>query len=346
MKTFFEEIDVWGKRLYSLGLAIGASGNISMRQDNSMHITATKTSLGFLKERDIVTVDLDTGNYQGTVLPSTELAIHRAIYNQTNNHVVIHAHPSLINGYFSQYESVMHITFESKFMIGAIPVIPQETPSVTNITPVIEALKQSSIVVLKNHGVIVVGQTGDDAMAILESLEETIRSFVVARICAKNSIDSLDSAMISTLSKRDDVSYAMFSYEHIAAIVKKVNEDSFIQEKGKALELTMNLSISMNSSSERYRFVFERGTILALDNSTDVQFAITASQEIWFLVFSGKLDPFVAVTQKKMFLEGNFGHLSKWYVPFTRLFAIFTEVPFYLSDSARNGSFNSPAEHA
>ena len=43
-------------------------------------------------------------------------------------------------------------------------------------------------------------------------------------------------------------------------------------------------------------------------------------------VFSGKLDSFVSVTQGKMKLSGQLGQLSKWYVPFTRLFALFKEV--------------------
>jgi hypothetical protein len=36
----------------------------------------------------------------------------------------------------------------------------------------------------------------------------------------------------------------------------------------------------------------------------------------------------VAVTQGKMKLQGQLGQLSKWYVPFTRLFNIFKQVKF------------------
>jgi putative sterol carrier protein len=55
-------------------------------------------------------------------------------------------------------------------------------------------------------------------------------------------------------------------------------------------------------------------------------FVFSGSDENWRQIFSGKLDSFVSVTQGKMKLEGQLGQLSKWYVPFTRLFALFKEV--------------------
>ena len=54
--------------------------------------------------------------------------------------------------------------------------------------------------------------------------------------------------------------------------------------------------------------------------------ALSPNAPVWEQVFLGKLDSFVAVTQGKMKLSGQLGQLSKWYVPFTRLFALFREV--------------------
>jgi putative sterol carrier protein len=53
---------------------------------------------------------------------------------------------------------------------------------------------------------------------------------------------------------------------------------------------------------------------------------ISAPRPTWEQVFLGKLDCFVAVTQGKMRLSGQLGQLSKWYVPFTRLFSLFKEI--------------------
>lgn len=39
-----------------------------------------------------------------------------------------------------------------------------------------------------------------------------------------------------------------------------------------------------------------------------------------------QLDPFAATTQKKLKLKGDFAKISRWYVPFNRLFDLWTAV--------------------
>ena len=118
----------------------------------------------------------------------------------------------------------------------------------------------------------------------------------------------------------------MFSPEHIKAIVELVNRDNFIAEKGKELDLTVKLAIKMDTSDAVYKFNFEKGKIIKLDFDADAPFVISAPAEIWQQVFLGKLDSFVAVTQGKMKLEGQLAQLSRWYVPFSRLFELFKQV--------------------
>jgi putative sterol carrier protein len=58
----------------------------------------------------------------------------------------------------------------------------------------------------------------------------------------------------------------------------------------------------------------------------DAPFVISAPRDIWELIFLGKLDPFVAVNQRKMQLKGDLLRLSCWYTPFSRLFELFKQV--------------------
>ena len=61
-----KEIINIGSRLYSTGLAVAKSGNISARLDEKNILsTATGTSLGNLKYKDIVKVDLESGKVSG-----------------------------------------------------------------------------------------------------------------------------------------------------------------------------------------------------------------------------------------------------------------------------------------
>jgi putative sterol carrier protein len=141
----------------------------------------------------------------------------------------------------------------------------------------------------------------------------------------KDVLDDLDAALKDDL-KRSQPAYRMFSHEHIQAIVDLVNQDKFIAEKGRELDLTVKLAIKLDNSGEVFKFNFEKGKIIKLETDSDAPFVISAPALVWEQVFLGKLDSFVAVTQGKMKLGGQLGQLSKWYVPFNRLFTLFREV--------------------
>jgi len=324
------EIIKVGKRLYEAGLAVAKSGNLSARiDDENILITATGTFLGQLKEEDIVKVNLTTAKFAGDIKPSSELPLHSLVYRNFTAKVVVHCHPPLINGYFAVAKTLKAMSFETKFYLGDIPVIPQETPTVTSPEPVIAALKTNSLVVLKNHGTVAIADKFEDALSITEALEEAVKSAAVARLFDKDILDSLDVALKDDL-RRNEPAYAMFSREHVQAIVDLVNRDEFIAQKGKELDLTLKLAIQMDGASEVFKFNFEKGKIIKLDFDAEAPFIISAPGPVWEQVFLGKLDCFVAVTQGKMKLSGQLGQLSKWYVPFTRLFALFREVKIEL----------------
>jgi putative sterol carrier protein len=120
----------------------------------------------------------------------------------------------------------------------------------------------------------------------------------------------------------------MFSGEHIRAIVELVNRDEFIARKGRELDLTCALAIKLEGTDKIYKFNFEKGVIGKLEYDEDAPFVITASASNWEAVFLGKIDPFVAATQGKIKLKGELARLSRWYVPFSRLFELFRQVPF------------------
>ncbi|MDD5097785.1 MAG: class II aldolase/adducin family protein [Candidatus Omnitrophica bacterium] len=320
------EIIQVGKRLYEAGLAVAKSGNISGRLDQeNILITSSGSFLGQLKESDIVKVNLADGKFAGEAKPSSELPLHSLVYKNFSAKVVIHCHPPLINGYFAVAKALKAMSFETKFYLGDIPVIPQETPTVTQTEPVIAALKTNNLVVLKNHGTVAMAEKFQDALAITEALEEAVKSAAVARLLDKDVLDDLDAALKDDL-KRNQPAYKMFSREHIQAIVDLVNQDEFIAQKGKELDLTVKLAIKLDGGSEVFKFNFEKGRIVKLDTDSDAPFVISAAAPVWEQVFLGKLDSFVAVTQGKMKLSGQMGQLSKWYVPFNRLFALFKEV--------------------
>lgn len=324
-KQVKDQIIELGKKLYAIRLVVARSGNLSAKSDdNTVFVTGTGTSLGNLTQDDIYKVDLTNPEDRKNPKLTSEFPLHSLIYDNFKNKVVIHCHPTLINAYFAIYSEVKALTFESKLYLGTIPVVPQETPTVTKPQEVIDALKSSNLVVLKNHGVIAIGDKFCDALYLIEALDEAVRAAAVARLFKKDILDDLDKALKEDFA--NDNAYLMFTREHIQAIVDLVNKDKFILEKGKELDLTLQLAIKLDGLNKVFKFNFDKGNITSLDEDENAPFIISAPHEVWEGVFLGKVEPFVATTQGKMKLKGEFAKLSRWYVPFSRLFQLFKQV--------------------
>ena len=195
-KELRHQITEVGQRLYAARLAVAKSGNISARLDaENILITATGTFPGQLNDSDIVKVNLASGKYEGEIKPSSELPLHILVYKNFPAKVTVHCHPPLINGYFAVANNLKAMNFETKFYLGDIPVIPQETPTVTSPEPVIAALKTNNLVVLKNHGTVAIADKFQDALSITEALEEAVKSTALARLFDKDILDDLDMAL-------------------------------------------------------------------------------------------------------------------------------------------------------
>lgn len=324
-KTLKAEIINIGKKLYELRLVTARAGNLSARiEDNNILVTASGRSLGSLAYEDIIKVDLDDEEDIKNPRLTSEFPLHRLIYKNFSNKIIIHCHPTLVNAYFAVYSNLKALTFETKLYLGNIPVVEQDTPAITKPELVIDALKINNLVVVKNHGVVAIADKFSDALYLIESLEEAVKLAAAARLFKKEILDGLDKELKEDLTR--DKAYLMFSEEHIRAIVELVNKDELIATKGKELDLTLQYAIKLDGTDKVYKFNFEKGKITKLEFNTDAPFVASASTDIWQLVFLGKLDPFVAVTQGKMKLQGQLGQLARWYVPFSRLFQIFREV--------------------
>lgn len=332
-KSLRDEVIHIGRKLCELRLVAARSGNLSARLDEkNILVTVTGVSLGSLSNEDILKVDLTNPEDLKNKRLTTEFPLHSAVYHNLPSRVVIHCHPSLTNGYFAVYSELKPLTFESRLYLGNVPVIEQDTPAITKPELVIEGLKSNNLAVVRNHGVVSIGNSFSDALYLIEELEEAIRVAAVARIFKKEILDDLDKGLKEALTQED--SYLMFSYEHIQKIVDLVNKDEFIAKKGGELDLTLKLAIKLDPSTslragghdKAYKFNFEKGKIIKLDFDDDAPFVISAPTGVWEMVFLGKLDPFVAVMQSKMKLKGEISKLSRWYVPFSRLFELFRQV--------------------
>lgn len=321
-----KELIYWANLLNQKGFVTARSGNISYRLDSDkILITSHDCYLGHLEDKEIILSDLDGKVLEGSLEPTSEKSIHLNIHRKIKDaKVVIHSHSPFSTAFFHYFDELDIFSFEARFYLGKIPVIAQETPTVTDTGPVISNLENNNLVVLKNHGVIAIGKSFKEAFSLIELLEEQARINLITR-CANNppQVKGAD-------KEKDTASGAackLLSSEHMIRLQGLVNDDDQAQELGRKYELTCTLAVKNKDTDEVMCFHYEKGKITKVDRSEDAEFMIIGDTSILRNVFNRKIDPFVALTQGKVKTKGNFTKMSKWYPVMVRTFRLWEKAP-------------------
>ena len=181
MKGMLDQIIFTGNVLYREGLVNSHAGNISIRYKDSIYITKTGAMLGFLTEKDIVKVPV-FGKSQQDKEASSELIVHRAIYQKTDYTAIIHAHPvNAVALSFRLKDIFIPIDNEGRLFLGEVPIIEVEHPSGS--PELAEALSDffknsdKNVVIVKKHGSFVVQNNLNYALKLTSDLEFCARVF-------------------------------------------------------------------------------------------------------------------------------------------------------------------------
>lgn len=329
MENLVDQIIEIGKLIWDKDLSGGLSGNLSVRStQETVFVTGRATCLGMLKKEDMGCVDLDGKPLEKNFIPSSETVFHVAVYKNFDACAVVHVHPTFTNGYFSVNEKISFDTFETRLTLGDIPVIEQKTPTITDIASVVEALKQSNIVVLKNHGVVAIGATLMDAFFLIQTLEEAVKIACLKTLFAKNDVGGAKAGLLPQGIAQSGKKFGIFSEDQVREIVNIVNRDEKFKKLACETALETKLAVVLDETGQAYCFNFSGGGIKDYSNSVaEAEFVISGKLEYWRAIFNRKLDPFAATMQKKLKLKGDFAKISRWYVPFNRLFDLWTAVP-------------------
>jgi L-fuculose-phosphate aldolase len=173
----------YSHRSYDKEFVSMTSGNISVRtpDDKGILIKASGVCLGDASEQDYILVDW-YGNYAGKKKPSIEINFHLGIYKvRPEINSVIHLHPPHCIALSIASDKFPLVTLTAKKTIGKVPMVPALEPGSGELAQhVIESFAQnqdSTAVVLKEHGIVTIGQDLTKAFYIAELLEHE------AKIC-------------------------------------------------------------------------------------------------------------------------------------------------------------------
>jgi L-fuculose-phosphate aldolase len=333
MTRLEREIIRWGKLLFERRLISGWGGNLSCRNGkNQFLITGQHAPLGFLRSKDLVPIGWQGKPIKKNQRPSSETPMHLAIYRGTDARTIVHAHPPMVLAFSLTHDNFVPVSFEEKYTIGEVPIISYETPTVTKPEKLVEELKYHPIVILKSHGTVAIGKDFQEAYLLTDLLEEAVHcQFVTRRLANGNK-----SAPAAGEPKRDGKAastanggrYALFSREHMDALVKSANEDSLFRRFGSEASLTTSLTLHMEENDTSWTVNFVFGEIAGLQQTTGGEFLISGKREWWAAVFNNRMDPFHATQQGKLKLQrGELARLAQWYKPFQRAFSLWQSIP-------------------
>ncbi len=167
------DILYWSKRLYQKGMSPATTGNISIKTKEGILISASGTCLNDMDENDIVLIDYNGNIIEGSKKASSEKIMHSAIYTQRDDiNAIIHCHCPVITAFaVAGLEINKPILPDLVVLFDKVPVVPYFCPSSIELADTVgEYFKDSTTVLLKNHGVVAGADTLQNAFYKLESL--------------------------------------------------------------------------------------------------------------------------------------------------------------------------------
>lgn len=172
------EIIELGKFLSQRGYIIANDGNLSVRlSKQEMLITARNVNKGELKSRDLVKLSLNEqikDLRELKIKPSTEYRLHLGIYQKRNDiNAIIHAHPLYSTLYAVLGKKLdVNLLTETATTLGAIGYVKNYPPGSLELAQAVaQSAINSDVIILANHGVVVIGQDLREARNRLERLE-------------------------------------------------------------------------------------------------------------------------------------------------------------------------------
>jgi len=319
----------WGKLLFERRLISGWGGNLSCRvgKDDFL-ITGQHAPLGFLAPKDLVRLKSDGKPARKGLRASSETPMHLAVYAGTDAQAIVHVHPPMVLAFSLTHDSFAPVSYEEKYTIGKVSVIAQDTPTVTKPEEVVEALKYNPVVIIKGHGTVAIGKNFQEAFLYTDLLEEAVQcQFFKERteIAGAASASARPEQPAATASGER---FALFSKEHMQALVDSANQDSQFRAHGADTALTTSLTLHLEETNDAWTVRYLNGEITELLPSAGGEFMISGKAEWWDAVFRARIDAFLATQQGKLKLKrGELAQLSRWYKPFQRAFALWQTIP-------------------
>jgi len=155
-----------GEDLTQLGLTTSHGGNMSIRHQGKLIVTAHFAMMSRLETTDLIEVPLREEPDTITNDASKDVALHQLIYKFTPAAAIIHAHPPHAIAMSLTNDMIAPQDLEGSFFLREIPVVTS-TQAASHIPQLLQA---HVAVIVKGHGCYVAGRTLNEALAFTSAL--------------------------------------------------------------------------------------------------------------------------------------------------------------------------------
>jgi len=179
-----EQFQKFGRDLFGSGLTSSHGGNMSVRMGDRILITRTGAMLNHLTEKDLIETGLEE-NDSGVMLASSELVVHRAIYQNTSALAIVHVHPPIAVALsLVEQEAIIPLDNEGSYVLRKVPIVQAELTTGSKEVAKLAAkmLREYKIFMLRGHGCFSIGPVLEEAYQWCSSLEEACRIIYLTRL--------------------------------------------------------------------------------------------------------------------------------------------------------------------
>lgn len=160
------------RHLSRSGLVVGTAGNVSIRVDDLVVISPSGVDYEAMSPRDVGIHDLDGAAVDAVLAPSSELALHLAVYQAYDHTAVVHTHGPASTALSTVVDQVPTSHYYSALFGGAVRVAPYATFGTPQLADnVTAALRGRTAALMGNHGAVLVGAALPKVLSMVAYLE-------------------------------------------------------------------------------------------------------------------------------------------------------------------------------
>jgi L-fuculose-phosphate aldolase len=148
------------RRLAAEGLLIGTAGNVSLRTEDLVAVTATGALLAEITAAQVAVVDLTGRMVAGEFAPTSELDLHLGVYQRYRAGAVVHTHAPMATALSCVLDELPCVHYQMLALGGTVRVAPYATFGTAQLAElVLTALDGRAAALLANHGMVTHGDT-------------------------------------------------------------------------------------------------------------------------------------------------------------------------------------------